>query len=228
MNLFSKTGLALTLLGAAATGSAQAGSGPVPIFSTGVDANGAALANGASDSHYTLVSAPAGFTGALNVVTSASGYPVAPYGDWIGDSAGSAWLGPNDIFADGPIGIYDYQTTFDLTGFDPATATLTGNWAADDTGSDILLNGVSTGNATANGYTAYTPFSFTSGFHTGLNTLDFLVTNDQGPTGLRVDGLTVTADGAPVPEASTTISLGLLLTLGLGGLLAARRKSAQV
>ena len=66
-----------------------------------------------------------------------------------------------------------------------------------------------------------------------MNTLDFLVTDDgQGATGLRVDGLTGTANlgtvnlGAanPVPEASTTISFGLLLALGLGAAGLARRK----
>ena len=34
----------------------------------------------------------------------------------------------------------------------------------------------------------------------------------------------VTINAAPVPEASTTVSLGLMLALGLGGLMAARRR----
>jgi len=32
---------------------------------------------------------------------------------------------------------------------------------------------------------------------------------------------------APIPEASTSLSLGLLLALGLGGVLAARRRKAR-
>ena len=32
---------------------------------------------------------------------------------------------------------------------------------------------------------------------------------------------------APVPEASTTVSLGLLLLLGLGGITVARRKKGM-
>jgi len=39
--------------------------------------------------------------------------------------------------------------------------------------------------------------------------------------------LTLTAIPAAVPEASTTVSLGLLLALGLGGLAVARRRKAQ-
>ncbi len=47
-----------------------------------------------------------------------------------------------------------------------------------------------------------------------------------GNTG-NVPSLTLTAIPAAVPEASTTVSLGLLLALGLGGLAVARRRKAQ-
>ena len=45
----------------------------------------------------------------------------------------------------------------------------------------------------------------------------------QGTNGAFLDDVSVTAPDA-VPEASTTVSLGLLLTLGLAGFVAARRK----
>lgn len=50
----------------------------------------------------------------------------------------------------------------------------------------------------------------------------------DGGDGYAVDFLTVGVTSAPVPEASTTVSLGLLLALGFGGLLVAsrRRKAA--
>ena len=41
-------------------------------------------------------------------------------------------------------GEYVYRTTFDLTGFDPTTAMISGIWSADDRGIDILINGTST------------------------------------------------------------------------------------
>ena len=48
----------------------------------------------------------------------------------------------------------------------------------------------------------------------------------KSPT-LYLDDVTLSTNSAPVPEASTTVSLGLLLALGLGSLtLAARRKKA--
>ncbi len=44
---------------------------------------------------------------------------------------------------------------------------------------------------------------------------------------LELDDISVTPGSAPVPEASTTASLGLMLALGLGGVLVARKKKAQ-
>ena len=41
-------------------------------------------------------------------------------------------------------------------------------------------------------------------------------------------GTTVSIDAAPVPEASTTVSLGLLLALGVGSLVIARRKRSAI
>ena len=44
-----------------------------------------------------------------------------------------------------PNNSYTYRTTFNLSGFDPTTASLTGQWAADNEGPNVLLNGISTG-----------------------------------------------------------------------------------
>ena len=43
---------------------------------------------------------------------------------------------------------------------------------------------------------------------------------------IGLDNVSVTSNANPVPEASTTVSLGLLLLLGAGGLVAAKRKKA--
>lgn len=52
------------------------------------------------------------------------------------------------------------------------------------------------------------------------------ITNSGGGTPILL-GVTASTN-APVPEASTTVSLGLLLALGLGGLaVAAERKKAN-
>ena len=233
MNFFVHRLAAAVLLAAlAAAPAAQAQTGAISIFGTGLNASGAVLPNGTlGDPHYTLVSNPAATSNQLQVLTSAYGFPIVPNG-WLGDSSTSAWIAPTNSPFVGPKngGSYDYQTTFTLTNFNPATetASLSGGWATDNYGTDILINGLSTGSL-ANGAGSYAPFSITSGFQSGVNTLDFLVVDDgQGATGLRVDGMSGTISPAAVPEASTTVSLGLLLSLGLGGmLLTARRRSLK-
>lgn len=231
-----KTGLGLAILGllacAALPASAIGENGK--LYDTGVGADGSVLADGATgvngDPHYTLVNVPGG-TSALRVRTSDGGYPIPPY---IGDSITSAWIGPNNQ-ADlhGPDGNYDYQTTFTLTAAQASAYLVTGNWATDNTGVDILINGYSTGNHIGDildnpatpGFYAYTPFSVNSNFKAGVNMLDFIVYNahydafpNDNPTALRVDGI----QGTVAPEPSSFAVFGFL-SLGMAGLMVKAR-----
>ncbi len=237
MDIFLKTTFALAAFAALAVGTAlpaSAQTSTFSVFGTGVDASGAVLPDGtAGDPHYTLVQNPLGTSSQIQVVTAARGFPVVPNG-WIVGGSASAWIAPsNDPFiGPKPAGLYDYRTTFDLAGFNPATASLSGQWAVDNFGT-ILLNGTDTGNQWHE-FDSYGTFAIGSGFQSGVNTLDFLAVDDgQGVAGLRVDGITgsaalsgggLTGSANPVPEASTTVSFGLLLALGLGGAVLARRK----
>lgn len=216
-----RTAVAAAALWGLATVVPTAQAAPITLFNTGVDGSGAPLADGTiGDPHYTLLSVPSGTTD-IRVRTSAGGYPIPPY---IGDNALSAWIGPNnDAQVDGPVGSYDYRTTFSLAGLIPSTALITGGWTTDNDGVEILLNGVDTGNP-ATSFTqfasGFAPFTISGGFVAGLNTLDFIINNGGGPTALRVE-MTGTADTAtPLPAALPLYATGL----GVMGLLRWRRK----
>jgi hypothetical protein len=191
----------------------------IPIFNTGVNGGGTVLPDGTvGDPHYVLTAVPTGSTANIRIRTSAGGYPIPPY---IGDDSLSAWIGPNnDTQVDGPVGAFDYLTTFNLAGLNPSTASLTISWSTDNGGLDVLLNGASLGQTTSpiQYGLGFSTFTVSSGFISGINTLDFLVQNDGGPTALRVEASGI---AAPTPEPGT---LALLSSgvLGLFGVL--RRK----
>ena len=194
---------------AAFVSAGQANAGVITsLYNTGVNGAGVSLPDSTlGDPHYSLVSVPGG-TSDLLVRTSAGGYPIPPY---FGDSPRSAWIGPNnDHQVDGPVGLYDYQTTFNLTGFNPLTASIKGGWSSDNDGVKILLNGVDTGNPATNFAQfsiGFAPFSISGGFKSGWNTLDFIVNNGGGPTALRVDMLG-TARAVPEPSSFALLGLG--------------------
>jgi hypothetical protein len=200
--------LQLGFLAICLAGAMSAHAAMIQVWNTGVDGAGAVLPDGTiSDPHYSLISVPGGTT-AMRVRSAAGGWPIPPY---IGDNTLSRWIGPNnDTQLNGPVGNYTYRTTFDLTGFNPATATISGGWTSDNNGVGIYLNG----NLIA-GPTSFTQFSagFVSfagnaGFVPGVNTLDFVLYNGGGPTALRVE---MTGQATPVPEPSTVIAGALLL-----------------
>jgi hypothetical protein len=160
----------------------------IPLFSTGVDNNGAVLAGESVDPHYKLVqSADATLTGpdAIVVGQIADGY-------WVPNSTTSKWIAPSaDQRYPGPTpcnnsGTYAYRTTFSLAGLDPATAKITGQWAADNMGTAVRLNGVSLG-LTAPSYAPLTAFEISTGFVAGTNTLEFELVDSGCPNGLRVE-----------------------------------------
>lgn len=186
---------------------------PIPgLFNTGV-LNDNSLANGGSvDLHYVLTESadPSSTT----FVTSA----IPPPDYWIANGPISQWIAPDpnqDFSGLGDSdGNYIYRLTFDLTGFDPNTASISGQWAVDNTGEDILINGVSTGNYVNSSLPiGFSPFTINEGFVEGLNTLDFLVFNIPEPTGTNPTGLRVeflSSEASPIPwstapptEAST-------------------------
>jgi hypothetical protein len=182
---------------------------PLTIYNTGVDNFSAAWGSGGvPDIHYSLIAQPG--SGIAQTVTDTA-YPFPP---WLANnygSPGSRWIGPA-ADANGPAGNYVYRTTFNVPNNAVlSSVSITGDWASDDPGTDIKINGTSTGQTSAS-YSALTPFSINSGFVLGTNTLDFFVTNAFNfinPTGLRVDHI---AGSYQIPEPTA-------LALGCGGLI---------
>jgi hypothetical protein len=185
------------------------------LFNTGVDSAGTVLADGTiGDPHYNLISVPGGTTD-IRARRAVGGFPIPPY---IGDNTTSDWIGPNNTASvDGPTGTYVYRTTFDLTGLNALTASITGRWSTDNDGIQILLNGVDTGippTSFTQFSSGFVSFTILSGFLPGLNTLDFYINNGGGPTALRVE---MSGTASAVPDSGSTILLlgGALSVFGV-------------
>ncbi len=197
------------------------------LHNTGSDAD-----TNARDDYWTLQvtggSTP-GYAAATNPYVSqqASGFP---FGPWIANDATSRWLTPLEqtgaSLDASTNGTYLYSLTFDLTGFDADTASLSGRWASDNN-AIATLNGTQFSFTGVSGFGAWTPFTVDSGFVSGLNTLAFTVTNisqsSGNPTGFRAEFVESAVAAVPEPQQWALLLVGL----GMMGTMAARRRSGS-
>lgn len=177
---------------------------PVPgFFNTGVDATGQPLADLEIDPHYRLIA-----NANEPEVSDALAMINLPSPPWVVNTETSRWIGPTPD-SNAAEGDYIFRLTVDLSGLDPASVYVTGQYATDNLGSDVLVNGTSVGLVNTNQFAAYTPFVINSGFRVGVNTIDWVVNNapaTPNPTGLRIEGMR--AGGLPAVAAPTlTIAL---------------------
>jgi hypothetical protein len=165
------------------------------VFSTGVNNLGQALAAGATDPHYTLVTNPDN----IGTTTALVQNPIP--GSWAPHSATATWIGPRNFTAAANgtadagegAGTYVYRTQIDLTGFDLSTVQISGSWVSDNSGLALRVNGAATGitNSTGNTFGVLSPFTINltnaPGLIAGINNIDFVINNaGDGYTGLRV------------------------------------------
>ena len=140
----------------------------------------------------------------------------------------SNWVWPDDTSGFAAV---TFTFSFDLTGYNLATASLNGLWGIDNIGS-VALNGniLSTlPNVVVGNFSSLTAYIANSAalFNQGLNSLVFSVSNQGGPGAFRATG-TVTADPSAVPMPAALP----LLASSLGALSFLRwrtkRKAAKV
>jgi len=185
------------------------------LYNTGVDDAGNPIASNAVDSHYQITGSGV-FGPNAYAKHDGDGYPIQA-GVWLLDDGVSSWIVPSTNFFFGDqAGVTDrmtYRLRFDLTGYLPASGTVTGRWAVDDTGLDMRLNGVSVPGATGNNqpnYAAWSNFTISSGFIDGINTLEFDTESTLNPTGLRVEFTSVVFQPVPEPGTGAMLIAGLL------------------
>ena len=192
---------------------------PITVHNTGVNASDVLQPIGSTTSYWTLVSEPG------TAIEPLGGNPFRYYNiAYFADDAVSGWVSPTASGNAGVGGFYTYQMSFDLTGFDPATAAISGIFGVDNDGA-ILLNGntvASVGNAD---FATPKLFTMNTGFVSGLNTISIRMDNAGDPSAFRVEFSSATANTtfqplvftevASVPEPGT----GVLLTAGLAAIL---------
>ncbi len=218
MKILRKVLVPVLLLMAVIAQSAQSAIIPT-LFSTGVDSSGNQLASGSIDPHYELIAVPpsSGYSSSTYTADTTAD-PVNTI--WANPGSTARWIGPVTDVVNMPsattTGDYVYKTTFDLTGFDPTTAVITGQWTADDVAPLMTINSVSTGYTISGSSASATLNNFTisSGFIAGLNTLQFTVSNVTITGGLNPSGLLVimsgTATAVPEPASIALFSLGAI------------------
>ncbi|MFO1088660.1 MAG: hypothetical protein U1E46_03660 [Hyphomicrobiales bacterium] len=227
--------IALSAVTICATAPASAAS--FNIYGTGLASDGTLLAKGAVDPHYTTQREDSVTTGTASVINFAGVFPNAQFPganpadwdcngtgincNWVANGPNSQWIGITGEELGLPENIaVTFTTTFDLTGFDPASAIINGAWATDDRGLEVKLNGVAVPGLTLlqNDNTVLdqlNPFSITTGFVQGVNTLQFTIKNLFVGGGFRTD-LSGTANVIPLPPAAYLFSGGLLALISFG------------
>lgn len=140
------------------------------LFNTGVDSGAVVLAGGPGtvDPHWTVLAG-----GSALVAPNQPGFYLP--------QTFARFVNTNGTSPE--VTSFTLLLQFDLTGFDPATASFGGRFAADNC-AVIKLNGnaADSGGSTdicgsLNSFGQYWAFGFTSGFVTGLNTISVEVTN---------------------------------------------------
>ena len=181
---------------------------------------------------YNPVGTPWTFTGNAGVSGNGSGFtqgnPNAPEGAQVGFVQTTGTISQSiDGFSDGSY-TFDFLSAQRVAGGNPGPDFQNFQVLVDGT----ALYGVNGLTPVGTDYQLYTtgPVALSAGTHTltfqGLNTAAAEVPGYTNDNTAFIDGVGINKV-APVPEASSVISLGMLLALGLGGVAVARKKAVK-
>lgn len=209
-------------LALAGTAKSHAGTTVPSVYSTGINDFYNPLSGDSLDFHYQLISVPAG--SGFGNGTYLANVADAKVSGWANSGTSARWIAPaTDISSMTSLkatGQYIYETKFNLDRFEANTAEISGLWAVDDSSDGILINDVPIGFARTgtSEFSTLQPFSITSGFLPGINSLKFIVNNLPGSDSINPTGLLVsmTATATPlviVPEPLSIVSMIGGLTL---------------
>ncbi|MFO0899886.1 MAG: Ig-like domain-containing protein [Pirellulales bacterium] len=184
----------------------------VKDLGTGIrDLDGSKLTGLAPDEDYRIgIGSPEGSPGAAATVIPGE----VPWGNLVPDAASqfSRWIGVSTLTEgvfDAYPGTFYFETTVNLTGYEAASAYITGfRWAADNTLTAVLVNGQLAYATQPRGPIALTdPVNIGQGlFQPGANIVRFVVNNYEvtggNPLALRVEGRVVAQPSGQPPSAA--------------------------
>jgi hypothetical protein len=162
------------------------------IYNTGVDEDGLPLPGGSIDPHYFVGSNS--FSRATNAAYVLQTNSAAFATSWINRNLPeSRWIGIHPAQPAQSSNIFGFKTQFDLTGYNWQKVSLTGRYQVDGPTTAVLLNGANIAYALISGAqqsysTGFVTRTITNGFVSGINTLEFVLTNRFTANGFDPSG----------------------------------------